>query len=105
MILRFLGAASLCLSVALLPGERAEAGSGDAIVGGVIGGIIGGAIVNENNRQRQSRTVVRRTYKAPVNNYARAQTRETQVALNYFGFPAGSPDGVAGRNTRNAISG
>jgi peptidoglycan hydrolase-like protein with peptidoglycan-binding domain len=34
----------------------------------------------------------------------RQQVRETQTALNYFGFPAGTPDGVRGRNTRNAVS-
>ena len=104
MILRLLGAAILGVSVAALPAERVRADAGDAIVGGVIGGIIGGAIVNERNKKRQSRTVVRRTYRAPVNTYARQQNREVQVALNYFGFPAGTPDGVVGRNTRNAMS-
>ncbi|MCZ7675866.1 MAG: peptidoglycan-binding protein [Roseovarius sp.] len=29
---------------------------------------------------------------------------EEQAALNYFGFPAGAPDGVRGRNTRSAAS-
>ncbi|MFO7770211.1 MAG: peptidoglycan-binding domain-containing protein, partial [Roseovarius gahaiensis] len=42
--------------------------------------------------------------RAPSNSVARQQVREEQTALNYFGFPAGTPDGVRGRNTRNAAS-
>ena len=35
---------------------------------------------------------------------ARAKVRENQIALNYFSFPAGTPDGIQGRNTRDAIA-
>ena len=34
----------------------------------------------------------------------REENRQVQTALNYFGFPAGTPDGVMGRNSRNAVS-
>lgn len=95
-------------SVAVITGSvsRAAADASD-VLGGVVGGIIGGVIVNEGNRVRQQqqrpRTVVRRA--APgISAAQRAANRETQQALNYFGFPAGTPDGVLGRNSRNAIS-
>jgi peptidoglycan hydrolase-like protein with peptidoglycan-binding domain len=39
-----------------------------------------------------------------VDSAQRAENREVQTALNYFGFNAGSPDGVFGRNTRTAVS-
>lgn len=80
---------------------QAQADAGDALVGGVIGGIIGGAIVNENNKRR---TVTRKVYRKPVYSAQRAENREVQTALNYFGFPAGSPDGVLGRRSRSAVS-
>ncbi|MFC2969748.1 peptidoglycan-binding domain-containing protein [Acidimangrovimonas pyrenivorans] len=95
--------ATSCLLAALAvsPAQKVAAGGGDAIVGGVIGGIIGGAIVNEANKNKQRRTTTRSTtyYSA-----ARAQNREVQVALNYFGFPAGTPDGVLGHRSRAAIA-
>lgn len=80
---------------------RTSADVGDAIVGGIIGGVI----VNEANKNRQ-RQQTKRVYRAPANAYspARAEAREVQTALNYFGFPAGTPDGVLGRRSRAAIS-
>lgn len=86
--------------LALALASPAAAGVGDGIVGGIVGGIIGGAIVNEGAKQRQ-RTVVRREY---VPSATRAENAQIQSSLNYFGFPAGTPDGVFGRNTVNAIS-
>lgn len=82
----------------------------DAFVGGLVGGIIGGAIANQTAQPRQ-RTVyrnaprtVRSTKKAPVYSAAREQNRETQTALNYFGFNSGTPDGVLGSRSRAAAS-
>ena len=86
-----------------VPVGRAMADAGD-VFGGIVGGIIGGAIVNEANKNRQqprTRTVVRST---GISSAQRQQNREVQTALNYFGFPAGTPDGVLGRNSRAAIS-
>ena len=76
---------------------KTSADVGDAIVGGIIGGVI----VNEANKNRQ-RQKVKRVYRAPAKTYspARAEAREVQTALNYFGFPAGTPDGVLGRRSR-----
>ncbi|MEQ3669874.1 peptidoglycan-binding domain-containing protein [Pseudophaeobacter sp.] len=69
----------------------------DNLGAALVGGLIGGAIAN--GVQRNNRTTTRRsTYSA-----ARVQNRETQTSLNYFGFPAGTPDGVMGRKSRTAI--
>lgn len=93
-------AASAALSaiIAVAAVGRADADIGDAIVGGIIGGVI----VNEATKSRQKTT--KRVYRAPVNSSARAENRQVQTALNYFGFPAGSPDGVLGQRSRSAIS-
>ncbi|GAA0302273.1 peptidoglycan-binding domain-containing protein [Rhodovulum strictum] len=101
--------ACLAASVAATPATQVAAGGSD-IAGGIIGGIIGGVIVNEaaKNRQRQQQQPqqqVRRTAPNPgISEATRAQNREVQTSLNYFGFPAGTPDGVLGRNSRTAIS-
>lgn len=97
---------AVVLTVAMPFAEVARA-DGSAFVGGLVGGMLGSAIGNAQQRTvvrtvPQTRTVVRR---APaVNTYEREQNREVQTALNYFGFPAGAPDGVLGRNSRAAIA-
>lgn len=95
---RFLSAA---LGATLLTTPVAHAG-GDDIVGGIIGGVIGGVIVNEAAKSRAKKSTTTRT--TSVSSATRAQNREVQTSLNYFGFPAGTPDGVLGRNSRSAIS-
>jgi hypothetical protein len=90
-------------SLTVMPTQKVMAGGGDALLGGVIGGVVGGIIVNEANKNHRRRTVVvQRT--TTVSPYTRAQNRETQTALNYFGFPAGVPDGVMGRRSRAAVA-
>lgn len=87
--------------VAVTPVSQAMADA-DGLVGGIVGGIIGGAIINEANKNRtNTRTVYRST---GVSSATRAANRETQTALNYFGFNAGGVDGVIGRGTRAAIA-
>ncbi len=103
----FTGAVALAVALPMAPPAEAN----DAFVGGLVGGMLGSAIGNAATQNRtvvrsqpqtQTRTVVRR---APaVNTYERERNREVQTALNYFGFPAGAPDGVMGRNSRSAIS-
>jgi len=96
--------AALMTSVAIVPGTRAAADFADGLVGGIVGGAVSGIIVNESAkaRERKRSTTTRRVYRAP--SVSSQQVREEQTALNYFGFPAGTPDGIRGRNTRNAIS-
>lgn len=96
----------ICLAFGLVatPVTRATADGGD-LLGGIVGGVIGGVIVNEANKNRQQ-TRTRTVYRSvpAVSSAERAERRETQMALNYFGFPAGTPDGVLGRNSRAAIA-
>ncbi|MBK1634697.1 hypothetical protein CKO19_02985 [Rhodovulum adriaticum] len=93
--------ACLAASLTVTPVTRAAADGSD-VVGGIIGGIIGGAIVNEAQRAKSKKK--KTVYVSPVSAATRAQNREIQTSLNYFGFPAGVVDGVMGQNSRNAIS-
>ena len=97
----FKSAAALSAVLLATSTMQVQADAGDALVGGIIGGVIGGAIVNERNKKR---TVTRKVYREPVYSAQRAENREVQTALNYFGFPAGTPDGVLGRRSRTAVS-
>ena len=103
MMFKRIAVAGTAASLALSPVSPAIADGGDAIVGGIIGGIIGGAIVNETNKNKRT-TVVRKSTSSGMTTAQREANRETQVALNYFGYPVGTPDGVLGRNSRRAIS-
>ncbi|MGC9370271.1 MAG: peptidoglycan-binding domain-containing protein, partial [Paracoccaceae bacterium] len=91
-------AALLASSLVLIPAGRVSADTGDAIAGAIIGGAIVGAISNAEKKKK--RTV----YVSPGTAATRAENREVQTSLNYFGFPAGTVDGVMGRNTRNAVA-
>lgn len=86
---------TVVLAAAVLSGatQQARADFGDALAGI----IVGGAIVNAINQQPRPRRHV-------VTNPAWEQTRDMQTALNFFFFNVGTPDGVAGRNTRNGIA-
>ncbi|MBT8425459.1 MAG: peptidoglycan-binding protein [Silicimonas sp.] len=101
MFSRLFATALVAFSLSLSAPTKVMADAGDALVGGIIGGVIGGAIVNERNKKR---VVTRKVYRQPVYSAQREENRQVQTSLNYFGFPAGSPDGVLGRNSRSAIS-
>lgn len=93
-------------TLAIMPASRAAADA-DALVGGIVGGIIGGAIVNNAQRNRPvTRQSTKRTVprSSGISAATRATNRETQTALNYFGFDAGPADGVIGRGSRAAIA-
>lgn len=102
------------LGIALTNAPVARAGDAAAAAAGAfIGSVLGNAVTQPRQTERviireQPRTVVR-TVREPrpapvVNTYEREQNRQAQVALNHFGFPAGSPDGVMGRNSRAAAA-
>ena len=102
-------------SLTSIPAQQASADLGDALVGAAVGGVVGGVIVDQvhKKKQAQARANARhssKTYKrsysrtAPYNSAQRQQNRDVQTSLNYFNFPAGTSDGVLGRNSRNAIS-
>ena len=73
----------------------------DDFVKGLIGGIVGAAIVNGAKAQPSK---PKRSSGGGVSSAQRTQNKEIQEALNYFGFNAGSPDGILGRKTTQAVS-
>ena len=77
--------AALAAIIAVSAVGRADADIGEAIVGGIIGGVI----VNEATKNRQR--TAKKVYRAPVNSAARAEARQVQTSLNYFGLRATSP--------------
>lgn len=96
--------ATTCFAAALALPPAAPVAASDGIVGGVIGGIIGGAIVRESQRQRTTTTTRTAPRQTNVQSAQRQANRDMQTALNYFGFNAGTVDGVVGRNTRTAVT-
>jgi peptidoglycan hydrolase-like protein with peptidoglycan-binding domain len=99
----FKGIASICAAAALVVVPVQQAAADNGLVGGIVGGIIGGAIVNHANKN-QRRTTTQRSTRTSTSSSTRAANREVQVALNYFGFPVGTPDGAIGPRSRAAIS-
>lgn len=99
MFAKFLTSASLIAALALVPADRADADAAEFLGGALIGGIIGSAIANGN--RTTTRTTTTRVVRPGIP--ATQQGRETQLALNYFGFNAGSVDGQIGNGTRSAI--
>ncbi|SMP00020.1 Putative peptidoglycan binding domain-containing protein [Thalassovita litoralis] len=87
------------VAAALIASSTAAPAFADNLGAAIVGGIIGGALMNEAARNKQKK----RTYSS-ANSVTRQQNRETQTALNYFGFPAGTPDGVMGSRSRSAVS-
>ena len=91
--------AALCLSVSATPS------SADNLGAAIVGGIIGGVIVNEASKNRQRTTTTRSTQpRSTMSSATREQNRQVQTSLNYFGFPAGTPDGVMGQRSRAAVA-
>ncbi len=104
MISRHLAASVVAASVALGHAQPVFA-DGDALVGGLIGGIIGGVIVNEANKSKKRTTSTKaRSASSGQTSAQRAANVEVQTALNYFGYPVGTPDGSIGPKSRAAIS-
>ena len=77
------------------------ASANDDFVQGLIGGIVGAAIANGANAKS---TRPRRSSSSGVSSAQRTENKEVQTALNYYGFNAGTPDGVFGSKTRQAVS-
>jgi len=98
MIARLMTTAAIMGAVALAPTDRAEAN--DFIAGAAVG-VLGTLAVQEANRNRQRTTTVKRAPVARIPITERG--KQTQTALNYFGYDAGAVDGQIGRGTRAAI--
>jgi len=93
---------TLAVAVTMVTGPvtRAAADS-NGLVGALIGGAIVGAAISNANKNKRVRT---RVVRPGVTSATRAANREVQTALNYFGYPAGTPDGVLGRKSRTAVT-
>ncbi|MGP1358192.1 peptidoglycan-binding domain-containing protein [Roseicyclus sp.] len=101
MIGKFMVSASLAAALALIPAERVEADAGEFIGGAIIGGIIGYAAGQNQGQRTRTTTTTTRVVRPGIP--ATQQGRETQTALNYFGYEAGTVDGQVGPGTRAAI--
>jgi peptidoglycan hydrolase-like protein with peptidoglycan-binding domain len=111
MTIKKIATAALMASVALSPlspiSVPARADGKDFLAGAIIGGIIGGAVANENNKKRtttKSTRTTKKSTKSSVSAEQREANREVQVALNYFGYNVGTPDGSIGPKSRAAIT-
>lgn len=108
MKIKAIATSALMASVALSPlsplSLPARADGKDFIAGAIIGGIIGGAVANENNKKKSTKSTKAKTKTSSVSAEQRAANKEVQVALNYFGYPVGTPDGAIGPKSRAAIS-
>ena len=100
--------ATACIAFSLVATPAQQAAADNALVGGILGGIIGGVIVSEANKNRARKSSgksTRKTYSSSgISSAQREQNREVQTALNYFGFPVGTPDGSIGPKSRAAIA-
>ncbi|WP_158964524.1 peptidoglycan-binding domain-containing protein [Chachezhania sediminis] len=106
------------------PAPRARADNTAAVVGGLV---VGGLLINEVVKQNRAKRIqqenaayqtgvaaaqqqARTTSPAPrrsapaISSAQREQNRQVQTALNFFGYDAGSVDGVMGAQSRSAAS-
>ncbi|MEM7076781.1 MAG: peptidoglycan-binding domain-containing protein [Pseudomonadota bacterium] len=107
MRIQVITAALVAGALATTPAQKAQADAGDFIGGAIVGGLVTGAIMHQNQKSKQQTQQSRST--GSTKQVTRQgipstqQGRETQTALNYFGFNAGRVDGQVGRGTRAAI--
>lgn len=95
---------TLCLAVGAGSAPEARADTRD-VIGGVILGIGIGAAINADKKKKKKKTQA--SSKSTSTKKKSATQRgdaQVQAALNYYGFNAGTPDGVFGPATRAAIS-
>lgn len=91
-------------SLIAVPAQRTLANEAAALLGGAL---LGGIIVNEVHKNKQRQRTTRRTtrtYSSGISSAQRAENRQVQTALNYFGYHVGSVDGSLGRKSRSGIS-
>jgi hypothetical protein len=99
MMLKSLTVATFAVALTTLPAPEAHADAGDVVGGLIVGGLIGAAIANSNQGGNRATTGGGGGGGIPASQMG----RDTQTALNYFGFNAGSVDGQIGSGTRQAI--
>ncbi|WP_435259588.1 peptidoglycan-binding domain-containing protein [Thioclava sp. FR2] len=105
MKLKAIATAGIAASMIVVPAARVRADAGDAIAGALIGGIIGHAIAkDQQKKKRATPSKSSKSKSSSISAATREQNREVQTALNFFGFPVGTPDGAIGPKSRSAIS-
>jgi hypothetical protein len=60
------------------------------------------AVEKELKKEAQKKSAP--TTSSPIKTNSREVVKQIQEGLNWFGYPAGTPDGLAGKKTRNAIT-
>ncbi|MEP2031156.1 MAG: peptidoglycan-binding domain-containing protein [Paracoccaceae bacterium] len=108
------------VSLGIVQAQPVRAGKSEAAAVAIIGGILGAAIISNNNKKKreaarqeeaaraqQQQQQQRRAQAAPrrprISQAQLQQNRQTQDALNYFGYNAGTVDGLIGKNSRAAM--
>lgn len=93
------------LSVAVGVGDapQAFADGRDAIAGFIVGLGVAAAVSSSQKKKRSSKSSKSSTKKSSSKSYAQRGDSQIQAALNFYGFDAGTPDGVFGPATRAAI--
>jgi len=101
MIIRFIFAFGIALSLAATSPQTARADAGDFLGGAVVGGVAGYLIGKDQQKKKTRSSTTTQTYRQGIP--STTQGAQTQTALNYFGYNAGRVDGQVGRGTRSAI--
>lgn len=91
-----LAIAVLAAATAISSASRVAANADNLVIFGL--GALAGAAIERSTNEKQPRP------KTSAVNPAREANRETQTALNYFGFNSGTPDGILGPKSRAAAS-
>lgn len=91
----------VCLALCLIM-TLPNAGRAADLKSGIVGAVIGGVIVNEVHKNKAKKKEGAQGAQVAVS--GKSERRSIQSALNYFGFPAGTPDGVMGPKSRNAAA-
>lgn len=102
---RYSSAFLVTLALTLGPAPEARADN-DAVAGFIVGlgvGAIAGAAAQKNSQKKKTTTTSRKKTYAKSTSNAKRGDAQVQVALNYYNFEAGTPDGVFGPGTRAAV--
>ena len=98
----------------LVPATEAFADGKDFALG-IVTGVVGSAVVRNYNQQHRATGNQRGNYvyqnsgrqqtvhRSGMSSAQRDENRQVQVALNYFDFPVGTPDGALGPRSQGAI--
>lgn len=88
---------SVILSAALLLAPAGPTLAQTNLLKGTLQGVLNDVIQNEVSKAQQRTTTSTATS-------TREENRQVQMALNHFGYPVGSADGILGRRSRAAIA-